>query len=507
MGSARAYVIGLGYYKLYLNGKRVGDHELDPAFTVYDKTDLYATYDVTKELRSGANALGVSLGRGYYAMTNPDEWVSSPWHGEPKLKLELDITYTDGTTAQVLSDPSWKIADGPTTSESLWFGETYDARREQPGWNRTGFDDSGWRPALVVPAPAGKLTAQSFPPIKVTDSLTAKKVTTPTTGTTVHDYGSPTAGWAGVALRGPAGAQVTITYGEKLNDDGTVNNVGGFGMQLQKYTYVLKGGGTESFTPSYSYAGFQYVQVTASAGVTISSVTAQRVHTAVAKTGDFTSSDDLLNRYHAAQANTILNNLHSVPTDTPMYEKRPYTADGFLAADSAIAGFDMRDFYENWMRAHRDDQAPSGNIGQTVPGTVGAKEVVDPIWSASLVLVTWDLYWYYGDIRPLEENYAAMKSWLGFFEANIAKTGYTYAGGSYADWLSPGYAMPPTSTRPPRRWRRSPAPSGGPTTPRATTSSPPRSPPPSTPSSTTRRRARTSTTRRRATGRRPTCCR
>ncbi|MET1074712.1 MAG: family 78 glycoside hydrolase catalytic domain [Umezawaea sp.] len=445
--SARAYVIGLGYYKLYLNGKRVGDHELDPAFTVYDKTDLYSTYDVTNELRSGENALGVSLGRGYYAMTNPDEWNSSPWHAEPKLKLELDITYADSTSKQVLSDGSWTLADGPTTSESLWFGETYDARLEQPGWNQTGFDDSGWRPARVVPAPAGELRAQSFPPIKVTDALTAKKTTTPVAGTTVHDYGSPTAGWAGVAVRGPAGAQVTITYGEKLNDDGTVNNVGGFGMQLQKYTYVLKGVGLETFTPSYTYAGFQYVQVVAPAGVAVGSVTAQRVHTAVAKTGDFTSSSDLLNRYHAAQADTILNNLHSVPTDTPMYEKRPYTADGLLAADSAIASFDMRDFYENWMRAHRDDQTPAGNIGQTVPGTAGAKEVVDPVWTASFVLVNRDLYWYYGDLRPLRDNYAAMKSWLAFFEAKIAPTGYVYTGGSYADWLSPGFAMPPEGAR------------------------------------------------------------
>ncbi|MCS7480328.1 glycoside hydrolase family 78 protein [Umezawaea endophytica] len=445
--SARAYVIGLGYYKLYLNGRRVGDHELDPAFTVYDKTGLYATYDVTKELRAGGNAIGVSLGRGYYAMTNPDEWLTSPWSGEPKLKLQLDITYVDGTSAQVVSDGSWKTADGPTTSESLWFGETHDARLDQPGWNRAGFDDSAWRPARLVPALAGELKAQSFPPIKVTDTLKAGKVTTPATGTTVHDYGTPTAGWAGVAVNGPAGSQVTITYGEKLKADGTVDNVGGFGMQLQKYTYVLKGGGPESFTPSYTYAGFQYVQVTAPAEVAVTSVTAQRVHTAVAKTGDFTSSSDLLNRYHVAQANTILNNLHSVPTDTPMYEKRPYTADGLLAADSAIASFDMRDFYENWMRAHRDDQTPEGNIGQTVPGTVGAKEVVDPVWTASFVLVNRDLYWYYGDIRPLRDNYESMKAWLGFFEGKIAGTGYVYTGGSYADWLSPGFAMPPEGAR------------------------------------------------------------
>jgi alpha-L-rhamnosidase len=445
--SARAYIAGLGYYKLYLNGGRIGDRELDPGFTVYDKTALYATYDVTDALRKGGNAVGVSLGRGYYAMTNPDEWVASPWHSEPKLKLELDITYRDGSTRQITSDNSWQLADGPTRTESLWFGETYDARLARPGWNRTGFDDAGWRPAVAVPAPAGTLRAEAFPPIKTTGKLPITGVTTPRDGVRVYDVGGPTAGWARVGLHGPAGAEVTITYGEKLRPDGTVDNIGGFGMQLQSYTYILAGDGPESYQPSYSYAGFRYFQVSAPAGVTVDSAEAERVHTAVATTGDFSSSSQLLNRYDDAEANTILNNLHSVPTDTPMYEKRPYTADAHLSADSAIAHFDMRDFYENWMREHRDDQNPDGTIGQTVPATVGGKKVTDPVWSASFVLITWDLYWYYGDTRALAENYDAMKAWLGYYEQDIAKTGNIYTGFSYGDWLAPGAANPPEGTR------------------------------------------------------------
>jgi len=142
IASARAYISGLGYYKLYVNGQRIGDHELDPAFTIYDKTDLYATYDVTGALHPGANAVGVILGRGYFGMTNPGDWLSSPWHSEPKLKLELDITYRDGSTQHVLSDAGWKVTDGPTRTDSVMAGETYDARLEQPGWTRPGFDDT-----------------------------------------------------------------------------------------------------------------------------------------------------------------------------------------------------------------------------------------------------------------------------------------------------------------------------------------------------------------------------
>ncbi|MDX2649694.1 family 78 glycoside hydrolase catalytic domain [Streptomyces sp. PA03-1a] len=447
VASARAHIAGLGYNKLYLNGRRIGDRELEPGFTVYDKTVLYSTYDVTDALRTGGNAIGVSLGRGFYAMTDPDEWKASPWWGEPKLKLELDITYTDGTHQQVVSDDSWKVSDGPTTTQSLWFGEAYDARLEQSGWNGAGFDDGTWRRALTVDGPKGTLRSESFPPVKVTDHLKAEHTSTPADGTHVYDYGSPTAGWARIGVQGPAGATVTVTYGEKLRADGTVDNTGAFGLGLQKYSYTLKGDGVEHYQPSYSYAGFRYAQVVVPQGVALRSVDGMRVHTAVASTGDFTSSSDLLNRYQDAQADTILNNLHSIPTDTPMYEKRPYTADGFLYADSAIANFDMQNFYDSWLRSHRDDQNDDGSIGPTVPTTESGKQVKDPIWSASFILGAWDLYWYYGDTKAVADNYDGMKAWLEHYEHDIAGTGGIYTGFSYGDWLSPEGANAPEGTR------------------------------------------------------------
>ncbi len=440
--SARAYISGLGYYKLYVDGHRIGDRELDPAFTIYDKTDLYATYDVTDALHPGANALGVSLGRGYLGMTNPGDWLSSPWHSDPKLKLELDITYRDGSTQQVLSDATWKVADGPTTTDSVMAGETYDARLEQPGWDRPGFDDSDWASASVVTAPGGALHAEALPPIKATDGPNVVGVTAPSDGVKVYDFGTPFAGWARVALRGPAGSSVTITYGEKLLADGTVDNAG-----LQSYQYTLKGGGLETYEPSFSYDGFQYVQIDAPADVTVESVQSLRVHTAVPKTGDFTSSNGLLNRYQDAEANTILNNLHSIPTDTPMYEKRGWTADAHLYADSAIANYGMENFYENWMSDHRDDQNADGTIGVYVPTSPGIRGLVDPVWSASYVLIDWDLYWYYGDTKVLADNYDGMKKWLDHFEGTIAPTGYIYNGFSFGDWVAPGFGFPPEGTR------------------------------------------------------------
>ncbi len=243
-------------------------------------------------------------------------------------------------------------------------------------------------------------------------------------------------------MRGPAGAVVAITYGEKLRSDGTVDNAG-----LQSYSYTLKGGGLETYEPSYSYDGFRYVEIDAPAGVTVQSVQGQRVDTAVQNTGGFTSSSELLNRYQNAQADTIQNNLHSIPTDTPMYEKRGWTADAHLYADSAIANFDMENFYENWMRVHRDDQNPDGTIGVYVPTQPDARGLVDPVWSASFVLIDWDLYWYYGDTQVLGDNYDAMKAWLDQFEHAITPTGYIYTGFSFGDWVAPGFGFPPEGTR------------------------------------------------------------
>lgn len=437
--SARVYVAGLGYNKVYLNGKRVGDHELDPGFTVYDKTTLYSTYDVTRAVRDGRNVVGVSLGRGYFGQTFPDDWNGEPWHDDPKLKLELDVTYADGSTQQIVTDRTWQAADGPTTSDSVWIGESYDARLEQPGWSTPGFDARSWQSAMAVSAPGEdvSLRSQQFPAIKITEPLTYSATSTPKAGTTVYDFVSPTAGWAKITVDGPAGATVTINYGEKLKADGTVNSNVGF-FDGQTYRYTLKGGGPESYRPSYSYAGFRYVQVSAPEGVTVRSVRGERVHSDVERTGGFASSDPLLNRFHQAQADTLLNNLHSIPTDTPMYEKRAYTADAFLSADSAIATFDMHSFYENWIRTHRDDQKADGTFGATVPGSRGSKEQsVDPLWSSSYVLMSWDLYWYYGNVDVLNSNYAGMKKWLDHYEAEIATTGGVYTGFSFGDWLDP----------------------------------------------------------------------
>src|SRR5919106_1079440 len=413
IASARAYVAGLGLYKLYVNGNRVGDRELDPAFTEYEDRVMYSTFDITRSLRRGrANALGVSLGHGWYP-------------GYPTVKLKLDVTYTNGRTARVVTDTSWRTHDGPTRANSIQ-GETYDARLEQPGWNGPNFDDTAWSAAVVAADPSADLTAQFVEPIRVTGTLPVKATKALDATTTLYDFQATKAGWATVKLSGPAGAEVTMIYGERLSPDGTINN-----GNIQTDRYTLKGGGTESYTPSYSYNGFRYLSINAPAGVTVSSVVGKTLNTDVASSGGFESSSELFNRYHAAMRNSILSNLHSIPTDTPMYEKRGWTADGYLFADSALLNFKSENLWDKWMLDHRDSQNALGQLPVWLPGTAEPRD--DPIWTASYIQTNWDLYQYRGDTRVLAEHYDGMRLWLQRFQNLLATTGNLYTGGTFGD--------------------------------------------------------------------------
>ncbi len=212
---ARVYVSGLGYYELRLNGQRVGDHVLDPGWTTYSKRVLYSTYDVTEQLRRGTNALGVMLGNGWYnplplrlwGHINPRENLTI---GEPRLILQLVAEFTDGTSQTIVTDESWKAGDGPILRNNVYLGEVYDARKEQPGWDKPGFNDSNWQPAVLATEPLGPLQAQDAPPIRVTRVLKPVKLTEPKPGV-LHLRPGPELRRLGAAARSGAGRHARET--------------------------------------------------------------------------------------------------------------------------------------------------------------------------------------------------------------------------------------------------------------------------------------------------------
>jgi len=441
-------ICGLGFYEAYLNGRRVGDQVLDPPPTVYNETALYATFDVSDIVHPGANAIGVTLGRGYFGATADDGFNlgSAPWRSEPRLLLQLDITYRDGETARVVSDGSWEMADSPIL-DSMTFGEHYDARLEQPGWTLPAFDASTWMPAPVQPSPTKKLLPRTMKPIKIVQTLAPIGSSTPQSGVTVYDFGRTTAGWERIFTRGTRGTTITFVLGETLNSDGTVHQPA---PQEHLDTYTLSGLGNETWEPRFMRHGFRYVQVSYSpAAPAIFRLEARVNHTAVASTGDFVCSNEVLNRIHQNQRTTVLNNLWGFPTDTPWRDRQGWTADAYLYMTSAVENFGMKRFYDQWLRTFRESQQPDGGLPVVAPSANAFPLYTDPSWSGTLILDTWQLYQDYGDLQMVKDNYNAMSRWMDLMATTIASTANVYKGFSFSDWAAPGTELAGTLLLPP----------------------------------------------------------
>lgn len=444
--TARAYICGLGYYELYINGKKTGDHVLDPGFTNYDQSILYVTYDITGFLSTGTNAVGVELGRSFYGLRDENvwNWEKTSWNSDPKVLLQLNIQFTDDTRLCIGSDDIWKYCAGPTLSDSIYCGEIYDAREEKQGWHISGFDDSGWLDVQMRLPPRGSLKAQIQQPIKVMETTLPEKITNPVQGIYVCHFERNISGWVKLSLSGNAGTEVTLRYGEKLTADGRVSMENELvSKPTQRDVYLLKGEGIECWEPKFSYKGFQYVEIGGYPGTpSLKDIEARIVHSAVDDTGSFNCSNGLFNKIHQNSRTTILSNLHSIPTDTPVYEKNGWMGDAHLISETAILNFNMSRFYEKWVGDMEDCLTEEGVMPLIVPnGVWGLMHA--PEWTAAYILIPWYLYWYYEDKRVLEEQYEGMKKYA---EYEILQMKDYLSSSCLGDWLAPGTlpeALPP----------------------------------------------------------------
>jgi len=417
---ARAYIAGLGYYELRLNGRKAGNHVLDPGWTTYEKRVLYVTYDITPFVREGANAVAVILGNG--------------WYKSRALLLQINVELEDGTMTSVVSDASWKAADGPIFEDSVYNGESYDARRETPGWDRPGYDDKGWPTAEAVKAPAGVLSAQMMPAIQVVDTLVPLKMTNPRPGVYVFDMGQNFSGWARLRVQGPQGTDVRLRFAELLYDDDTLNQENLRSAQAEDH-YILKGEGEEMWEPRFTYHGFRYVEVMGFPGTPkLDSVRGRVVHSAVDPIGSFAASKDILNGLQRIITWGQKTNLHSIPTDCDQRDERMgWMGDAQGTAEEAIMNFDMAAFYTNFVRDIRDIQDDKGRLSDTVPHIWGG-ENADPAWATAYPLICWYMYQYYGDTRVLEEHYDGMRKYVEFLRSKAENGLVKFS--SYGDWVA-----------------------------------------------------------------------
>jgi alpha-L-rhamnosidase len=440
---ARAYVSGLGYCELHLNGRKVGDHLLDPGWTAYGKRVLYSTYDVTDLLRPGHNAVGAILGNGWYnplplrmwGTINPREHLTV---GRPRLILQLNIEYEDGSRDAVVTDLTWKVGDGPIRRNSIYLGEIYDARREQPLWDSPGFDEVVWAPAVAAKGTLGPLQAQTCPPIRATRKVKPVKLTEPRPGVFIFDMGQNFAGWVTMTVKAPAGTAVKLRYGELLYPDGTLNamtsvcgqikapGLGGPGapdVAYQSDTYIVKGGAPERYTPRFTFHGFRYVEITGlPSPPSLDMLEGHALNSDVATVGTFACSNELFNRIQKLIVWTQLSNMFSVQSDCPHRERFGYGGDILACGETAMLNFDMSRFYAKTVRDLQDSVRPNGGFTETAPfvgiADSGFGEGSGPIeWGTAHPLLLWQLYQYYGDRRLMAEQYDTAKRWIELLQS------------------------------------------------------------------------------------------
>jgi len=445
--TARVYVTALGSYRLFINGVRVGNDRLTPDFTDYRKRVLYQTYDVSHLLANGANVLGAMLGDGWFASALT--WIGKHYFFLPpptRILAQMEIAYSDGTRQVVSTDESWKAAQSPILRSEIYAGEVYDARLEQPGWNKSGFDATRWMPAMAAEPPSAALTSQMSNPVELTKTIKPESIIPLSNGVYVFDMGQNMVGWVRLRVNGPAGTRVRMRFAEILNPDRSIYRDNLRNADATDI-YTLRGGGEETFTPHFTFHGFRYVEVTGYPGVPTLDDMAGQVITSVPgdPTGELTTSSSLVNKMWSIGIWGQRGNFLSVPTDCPQRDERlGWMADAAVFWRTGSYNFDIAAFSEKWMRDVVDAQTPSGAFTNVAPDVL--PDAIDegaPGWGDAGVIVPWTTWVQYGDTAIIKRSWDAMQRWMAFTQnANPDFVRKKQVGPDFADWLAPDRSTP-----------------------------------------------------------------
>jgi alpha-L-rhamnosidase len=422
--TAKVYVAVAGLYELSINGQRVGDHQLDPTYTRFDRRNLYVTYDVGGLLREN-NAIGVLLGNGWYNHQSTAVWYfhEAPWRARPRFCLDLRITYEDGSTETVSTDNRWKTSLSPVVFNSIYTAEHYDARLEQPGWDSAGFDDTRWKESIYTTAPSPNIVAQTLHPIRHIEEITPRSVRKKSAQSYIFDLGLNIAGVTRLRVEGEAGTILRVSHAELIDQEGDIDqsNIDRHyrptddSDPFQTDIYTLSGKGIETFSPRFNYKGFQYVEVVSSRPIELTekSLTGVVMHSDVPPAGTIHSSSTTLNKIWEATNRSYLANLYGYPTDCPQREKNGWTGDAHIAIETGLYNFDGITVYEKWLADHQDEQQPNGVLPAIIPSNGwGYHWANGPDWTSTIAIIPWNIYLFYGDSHLLEACYDNIKRYV-----------------------------------------------------------------------------------------------
>jgi hypothetical protein len=449
---ATAYVAGLGQFDFFLNGEKVGNHFLDAGWTKYDEEALYVSFDVSHQLKTGENAIGVMLGNGFYNTPFERYLKLLISFGAPKMKLLLRLEYTDGTKEEIESNQSWKATESPITFSSIYGGEDYDAKRFQAGWTSPEFNDVSWSKALLTNY-TGVLHSQRATPLTVHSEIPAITRYKNAKGNWLYDLGQNFSGIVRLSVQSDGSRMIRLRPAELLNADSTANQSATGGPFY--FSYTTQGNKqAEQWQPQFTYYGFRYVEVEGAVPAgqdnpehlpEILSLTGLHTCNSAPEAGSFACSKPMFNQIHTLIDWAIRSNMASVFTDCPHREKLGWLEEAHLMQYSLQYRYNLSRQYAKIMNDMRTSQLANGCIPTIAPEYVRFANGFEdtPEWGSAFIICPWYVYQWYGDRRLLEEYYPSMQRYLDYLSTRADKNIVAYGLG---DWFdigpgSPGYAQ------------------------------------------------------------------
>lgn len=429
------YISSHGLYEAYLNGKRIGDAFFTPGWTSYSKRIQYQVYDVTNMLGKGNNTLGAEVGNGWFR-------GNLAWGGHQNiygktlaLFAQLMITYSDGSVETVVTDDTWRSDFSSIRYTEIYHGETIDARKFQDGWNQPGFDAGHWHPVKVTREPLDDLIATYNEPIRKKETFPVVKLLTSPKGEKILDFGQNLVGWVIVKAAGAPGDQVVLSHSEVLDKDGNFYTLS-LRQAKQQNTYILSGSGEEVFEPHFTWQGFRYVRVDAYPGeINPLDFEAVALYSDMPKTGEFTTSDSLVNQLQHNIQWGQRGNFLDVPTDCPQRDERlGWTGDAQAFSRTAAFNFDVHNFFAKWLKDVAADQSSDGKVPFVIPDVLGPNSGGSAGWADVATIGPWNMYLAYGDKRILSDQYRSMKDWIRYM-LNNSDDFLWNKGFHFGDWL------------------------------------------------------------------------
>jgi alpha-L-rhamnosidase len=440
VSQARLYVTARGLYEAYLNGEKVGNDAFTPGWTSYANRIDTQSYDVTTQLKQGVNALGATLGYGWYAGRLGWQGQRNLYGKVPEVLLQLEITYRDGRVQTVTSNDAWRATvGGPIRASSIYDGEAYDARKAMPGWTMAGFDDATWGNVVTTAVADNiRLTPKPFAPVRVTETLATQEISEPEPGRFVFDLGQNMVGWPEIKIPVEQGKTVTMRFAEMLNQDGTMYTANYRSAKSIDF-YTAAQSETISWKPTFTFHGFRYVELSGLPDGTEPEtdwVKGLVLHSDLKRIGRFESSHDKMNQLQSNIVWGQRGNFLDIPTDCPQRDERcGWTGDAQAFCPTAMFNFDCHAFWKSWLGTMRDDQFEDGRIPHVIPDILKNRGG-SPGWMDAATIIPWQVYLRTGDKEVLLDNFEMMERIVGWYRQH-SRGGVVEKVAGFGDWLQP----------------------------------------------------------------------